>query len=91
MGKLPFETHAVTYDLEYGTDTVEVHVDAISDGHRVVIVDDLLATGGTMAAAAKLVERTGGEIAGISVLMELSDLKGRDLLSGYEVISLIEF
>lgn len=90
-GKLPYHTYAVTYDLEYGSDTVEVHVDAISDGNRVVIVDDLLATGGTMAAAAKLVEQTGGEIVGLSVLIELSELKGRDLLGGYNIISLIEY
>jgi len=91
MGKLPYETNSVTYDLEYGTDTVEIHVDAISKGHRVVIVDDLLATGGTMAASAKLVEQTGGVIAGLSVLIELCELKGRALLDGYDLISLIEY
>ena len=91
MGKLPYRTHSVTYDLEYGTDTVEVHIDAISDGSRVVIVDDLLATGGTMAAATKLIERTGGEIAGLSVLVELTDLNGRARLSDYDVISLIKY
>ena len=90
-GKLPYLTYEVTYDLEYGSDTVEVHVDGISDGHRVVIVDDLLATGGTMAAAARLVEQTGGEIAGLSVLIELCELKGRDRLNGYDLISLIEY
>jgi adenine phosphoribosyltransferase len=91
MGKLPYETNSVTYDLEYGTDTVEVHVDAIFKGQRVVIVDDLLATGGTMAASAKLVEQTGGEIAGLSVLIELCELKGRALLDEYDLISLIEY
>ncbi|MCH8826414.1 MAG: adenine phosphoribosyltransferase [Chloroflexi bacterium] len=90
-GKLPYKTLSVTYDLEYGTDTVEVHVDAISEGDRVVIVDDLLATGGTMAAAARLVEQTGGEIAGLSVLIELSELNGRAMLGGYGLISLIEY
>mgnify|MGYP001245390096 CR=1 FL=1 len=90
-GKLPYETNSVTYDLEYGTDTVEVHVDAISEGQRVVIVDDLLATGGTMAASAKLVEQTGGKIAALTVLIELCELKGRARLDGYDLISLIEY
>ncbi len=90
-GKLPYETYSVTYDLEYGTDTVEVHTDAISDGHRVLIVDDLLATGGTMAAAAKLVERAGGTIAGLAVLAELTDLGGRDRLKDYKTFSLVKF
>jgi adenine phosphoribosyltransferase len=90
-GKLPYETNSVTYDLEYGTDTVEIHVDAISEGRRVVIVDDLLATGGTMAASAKLVEQTGGKIAGLTVLIELGELKGRARLDGYDLISLIEY
>ena len=90
-GKLPYQTHKVTYDLEYGSDTVEVHVDAIAAGHRVVIVDDLLATGGTMAAAAKLIEKTGGEIAGLAVLVELTDLNGRARLGDYDLISLIEY
>ena len=90
-GKLPYETYSVTYDLEYGTDTVEVHTDAISDGHRVLIVDDLLATGGTMAAAAKLVERAGGTIAGLAVLAELTDLGGRERLKDYKTFSLVKF
>ena len=90
-GKLPYDTHSVTYDLEYGTDTVEVHTDAISDGHRVLIVDDLLATGGTMAAAAKLVERTGGTIAGLAVVLELTDLGGRKRLKDYDTFSLVRF
>ena len=91
QGKLPFHTSSVTYDLEYGSDTVEVHIDAISEGHRVLIVDDLLATGGTMAAAARLVEQCGGEVAGLTVLIELSELKGRERLQGYDLTSLIEY
>lgn len=90
-GKLPFDTHSVTYDLEYGTDTVEVHTDGIAKGHRVLIVDDLLATGGTMAAAAKLVERTGGEIVGLAVLVELTELGGRGLLKDYNTLSLVKY
>ena len=88
-GKLPFQTHKVTYALEYGSDAVEVHIDAISQGQRVLIVDDLLATGGTMAAAAKLVETTGGRVAGLAVLVELVDLNGRGCLEGYDLLSLI--
>ena len=91
QGKLPFETHRVTYALEYGTDAVEVHTDAVSGGHSVLIVDDLLATGGTMAAAARLVEGTGGTVAGLAVLMELTDLNGRARLRGYDTLSLIQF
>ena len=90
-GKLPYNTHSVTYDLEYGTDTVEVHTDAISHGQRILILDDLLATGGTMAAAAELVEQTGGNVAALTVLIELTELNGRDRLPGYEVISLIQY
>ena len=89
-GKLPFDTYSVTYDLEYGTDTVEVHIDGISNGHRVLIVDDLLATGGTMAAAAQLVERTGGTIAGLAVVLELTDLGGRERLKDYNTLSLVK-
>jgi len=90
-GKLPYMTHSVTYDLEYGTDTVEVHADAISHGQRVLIIDDLLATGGTMSAAARLVEQTGGEVICLAVLVELADLKGRERLKEYETISLIQY
>ena len=90
-GKLPYDTHSVTYDLEYGTDTVEVHTDAISQGQNVIILDDLLATGGTMAAAAELVEQTGGKVTGLAVLIELTDLNGRERLKGYDVMSLIEY
>ena len=90
-GKLPFETHTVTYALEYGSDAVEVHTDAIVAGQRVLIVDDLLATGGTLMAATKLMERTGGQVAGLAVLIELTDLKGRDRLRGYELQTLITY
>ena len=90
-GKLPFETHTVAYALEYGSGAVEVHTDALADGQRVLIVDDLLATGGTLVAATKLVERTGGQVAGLAVLIELTDLKGRDRLGGYELQTLITY
>ena len=90
-GKLPFETHSVAYSLEYGADAVEVHTDAIANGQRVLIVDDLLATGGTMAAAASLVERAGGVVVGLAVLVELTELNGRAQLEGYDVLSLIRY
>ncbi len=89
-GKLPHETHSVTYDLEYGKDTLEIHRDAIKKGDRVLIVDDLLATGGTMQAVASLVEKMGGEIVGIAFVIELVPLKGREKLKGYQVTSLIK-
>ncbi len=89
-GKLPYKTHAVTYQLEYGTDTLEMHQDAIKKGDRVLIVDDLLATGGTVKAVAELVENMGGVIAGIAFVIELLPLKGRDKLKGYNVTSLIK-
>ncbi len=91
QGKLPFSTIKVSYALEYGSDAVEVHVDAISNGQRVLIVDDLLATGGTMAAVAQLVEQTGGQVVGMAVLVELTDLRGRSRLSQYDVHTLIAF
>jgi len=84
-GKLPCETESVTYDLEYGVDTLEVHSDAVKDGSRVLMVDDLLATGGTMSAACELIEKIGGTISGISFLIELSDLKGREKLRRYNI------
>ena len=90
-GKLPFKTESVTYDLEYGTDTLEVHSDAVSRGARVLMVDDLLATGGTMAAACKLVEKIGGQVAGIAFLIELGELAGRKKLSGYKISTVISF
>lgn len=88
-GKLPYKTHAVTYDLEYGKDTLEIHQDAFKPGDRILIVDDLLATGGTVAAVTKLVEKMGGNIVGIAFVIELLPLKGREKLKNYPVISLI--
>ncbi|TDB76673.1 adenine phosphoribosyltransferase [Actinomadura sp. KC216] len=88
-GKLPSRTHEETYDLEYGTETIEIHLDALRPGERVLIVDDVLATGGTAAAAAELVRRSGAEVAGLSVLLELSFLNGRDKLRNLDVHSLV--
>ena len=88
-GKLPFDTHSVTYALEYGSDTLEIHVDAIREGSRTLIVDDLLATGGTAAATVRLVERSGASVAGLAFVIELTDLGGRDALAGYRVESLV--
>ncbi len=90
-GKLPFKTESITYDLEYGSNTVEVHKDAVPAGAKVLMVDDLLATGGTIEAACKLIEKIGGEIAGIVFLIELTGLKGIDKLKKYEVKSLIKY
>jgi adenine phosphoribosyltransferase len=90
-GRLPSATLREEYALEYGTNTVEVHNDAIRAGERVLIVDDLLATGGTVRAAVNLVERLGAEVAGITVLAELAFLNGRQLLQGYDVRSLIVY
>ncbi|MBN1913858.1 MAG: adenine phosphoribosyltransferase [Candidatus Omnitrophica bacterium] len=90
-GKLPAETEAVTYSLEYGTDTLEVHRDAIKPGDKVLIVDDLLATGGTVGAVADLMKKLRGKIVGMAFLIELSDLKGRDRLKGYSIFSLIKY
>ena len=89
VGKLPAETLREDYDLEYGTNSVEIHTDAVPPGARVVIVDDLLATGGTAAATARLVSRLGGVVVGCAFLVELSFLNGRDQLSGIPVASLI--
>src|SRR5437016_3448852 len=89
--KLPAECVSVTYDLEYGTDTLEMHKDAIGDGHRVLIVDDLLATGGTAAAAARMVTEVGGKVAGIGFVIELSFLNGRQKLAGFDVFSLMQY
>jgi adenine phosphoribosyltransferase len=90
-GKLPYKTRSVTYDLEYGADTLQIHEDAISKDDRIIIVDDLLATGGTVAACCKMVEGLGGKIAGISFVIELGFLKGREKLAGYDVVSLINY
>ena len=88
-GKLPRETISVSYDLEYGKATIEMHKDSIKPGQRVLIVDDLIATGGTTEAMIKLIEQLGGKVAGIVVLMELAGLKGRDRLQGYRLESAI--
>jgi adenine phosphoribosyltransferase len=90
-GKLPFKTNRTTYALEYGTDTLEIHQDAIKPGQRVVLADDLLATGGTISAAAELVRQLGGEIVELAFLIELTELKGRDRLKGLPVFSLIQY
>ena len=89
--KLPFKTESITYDLEYGTDTLEVHNDAVDKGAKVLMVDDLLATGGTMAAACKLIEKIGGQIVGISFLIELCELAGREKLTGYKTKAVISY
>ena len=89
-GKLPHKTINATYQLEYGTDTLEMHQDAIKKGAKVLIVDDLLATGGTTAAVIDLVKKLGGEVVGIAFVIELLPLKGRDKLKGYPVFSLIK-
>jgi len=90
-GKLPYTTYEQSYDLEYGSNTIAVHVDAVKPGSRVVLVDDLLATGGTAGAAAKLLQRLGAEILEVTFLIELSFLKGRERLKGFPVRSLITF
>ena len=90
-GKLPCETVEKTYDLEYGTATIEIHKDAIKPGDKVVLLDDLIATGGTMKAAAELVEELGGEVVEMLFLIELVDLKGREVLSKYKVDSVVQF
>ncbi len=90
-GKLPYETIKTSYDLEYGSDALEIHKDAIKKGQRVAIVDDLLATGGTVAAVAKLVEESGGEVVAIDFLIELTELKGREKIAQYDIMSVIDY
>lgn len=90
-GKLPAETLSVTYDLEYGTDTLEIHKDSIKKGQRVAVVDDLLATGGTIEAVAKLVEEAGGEVVSMNFLIELTGLNGAEKLDEYKVNSLVKY
>jgi adenine phosphoribosyltransferase len=89
--KLPAETARVTYDLEYGTDALEIHVDAIEPGQNVIVVDDLLATGGTMEATVKLVHQLGGRVAGLAFVVELDFLRGRDRLRDYDIFSLLHY
>lgn len=90
-GKLPWATVKETYELEYGTATVEIHKDAIREGQKVLIVDDLLATGGTALASAKLVEKLGGKVAGIAFVIELTYLNGREKIKDYEVLTLAKY
>ncbi len=91
QGKLPAETVRAEYELEYGTDAIEIHRDAISKGQRVLIVDDLLATGGTAAAAVELVEKLEGELVGIAFLIDLTFLNGREKLQGRKITSLVDY
>ncbi len=90
-GKLPFQAHREDYDLEYGTDSLEMHCDAVQPGERVLLVDDVLATGGTLTASGRLVERLGGTVAGIAVLIELTFLNGRRRLSRYPLHSVLHY
>ncbi len=90
-GKLPADTIKYEYDLEYGSDALEIHKDSIKPGQKVLIVDDLLATGGTIGSVAKLVEQLGGEVVAINFLIELTGLNGREKLKGYEVNSLVQY
>ena len=90
-GKLPHETLEESYALEYGTAALEIHTDAVQPGERVLVVDDVLATGGTAKAAASLVERVGGKVCGIATLIELGFLNGRDKLQGYDLFTLIRY
>lgn len=90
-GKLPYRTYSLKYDLEYGSAELHVHIDGIAPGARVLLVDDLLATGGTMTAGCQLVEKAGGVVAGCAFLVELEFLKGRGRLDGYDVFSLIRY
>ena len=90
-GKLPSESLRAEYSLEYGTNVVEIHKDAIMSGQSVLILDDLLATGGTLAAAAELVERAGGRVESLALVIELTELEGRNRLQGYEVFPLVQY
>ena len=90
-GKLPSDTHAVEYDLEYGSNVLEIHKDGVAEGQRALIVDDLLAIGGTLSAAARLVEACGGEVALLAVVIELEFLNGRSQLGGRELVSLLQY
>ncbi|HCW73442.1 MAG TPA: adenine phosphoribosyltransferase [Clostridiaceae bacterium] len=90
-GKLPQETVSISYDLEYGQDTLEIHKNAFKKGDRVALFDDLLATGGTISACAKLIEQAGGEVVSIDFMIELTELHGRDKLEGYHVESMVQY
>jgi adenine phosphoribosyltransferase len=90
-GKLPYDTHSASYELEYGTDSLEIHVDALPAKARVIIVDDLIATGGTAAATAQLVSRIGGTVVECAFVLELSFLKGREKLKPHAVFSLVQY
>ncbi|MBM7617103.1 adenine phosphoribosyltransferase [Weissella uvarum] len=90
-GKLPREVVSESYSLEYGTASLEMHTDAIKPGDKVLITDDLLATGGTIEATIKLVEALGGEVVGLAFFIELAELKGRDRLEGYDILALLEY
>lgn len=90
-GKLPYKTHKVSYNLEYGSSEIEIHQDAIEKGQRVVLVDDLLATGGTIRASAELVEKVGGDIIEMAFFVELTSLKARDTLKDYNIHSLVKY
>jgi adenine phosphoribosyltransferase len=90
-GKLPYRTRSVEYQLEYRNDVLHIHEDAVRPGQRVLVVDDLIATGGTALAVAQLIELLGGKVVGFGFLVELSDLKGREVLAGYDVTSELEF
>lgn len=90
-GKLPFDTIGISYDLEYGSDELEIHKDAILPGQRVAIVDDLLATGGTIGSVAKLIEQVGGVVASIDFVIELTGLNGKNKLEGHDILSLVKY
>jgi adenine phosphoribosyltransferase len=90
-GKLPYKTISVEYQLEYGTDILEMHEDAVKPGQKIIIVDDLLATGGTTSSNIKLVEKLGGQVVGIVYFIELKELKGRECLKGYNIESIVQF
>ncbi|MFH0973332.1 MAG: phosphoribosyltransferase family protein, partial [Candidatus Micrarchaeota archaeon] len=90
-GKLPWRKVSEEYELEYGKDSIEMHEDAVGRGHRVLVCDDLLATGGTARAAARLIEKMGGNVAGCAFLIELTHLKGREKLKGHEVYSVLKY
>jgi adenine phosphoribosyltransferase len=90
-GKLPFDTHAFHYELEYGTDTLEMHIDSVQSGQNVLVVDDLLATGGTVEACCKLLEKTGAKVIGCAFVINLTDLGGAERVAPHEIFSLIEY